>query len=186
MLKTCHKCTRELPITEFFKNKTKPGGLDSWCKECNVANAKAWKERPGNRETFNGYTHKYRSNPEIRAKNKEQTLGYRRSIRGKAVMMYGRAKERVRSRTPYIGLKFDFDLNSFVDWALSNQNYLKLHTAWVNSGYEGELCPTIDRIDNLAGYTFENIQILTKRDNRIKQHEDFKKGKSLRKKKLPC
>lgn len=33
--KTCSKCGKELPISEFYKNKNKKDGLSSYCKECN-------------------------------------------------------------------------------------------------------------------------------------------------------
>ena len=32
--KICSKCKRELPISEFGKNKTTKDGLNSWCKLC--------------------------------------------------------------------------------------------------------------------------------------------------------
>jgi hypothetical protein len=32
--KKCTKCGRELPITEFYANKTSKGGYHSYCKEC--------------------------------------------------------------------------------------------------------------------------------------------------------
>ena len=32
--KICTKCGRELPLSEFHKNKNKKDSLDAWCKEC--------------------------------------------------------------------------------------------------------------------------------------------------------
>ena len=32
--KKCSKCGRELPLSEFSKDKSKSDGLCSWCKEC--------------------------------------------------------------------------------------------------------------------------------------------------------
>ena len=34
MLKTCTKCGRILPITEFSKNRQSPDGLQYWCNPC--------------------------------------------------------------------------------------------------------------------------------------------------------
>lgn len=32
--KTCTKCRRELPLSEFTKNKSRSDGLQCWCKSC--------------------------------------------------------------------------------------------------------------------------------------------------------
>jgi hypothetical protein len=32
--KTCTKCERELPLSEFHKNRATKDGLQSWCKDC--------------------------------------------------------------------------------------------------------------------------------------------------------
>lgn len=32
--KICGKCHRELPLSEFYKNKSKSDGLQAWCKVC--------------------------------------------------------------------------------------------------------------------------------------------------------
>lgn len=33
-MKHCSKCDRELPLTEFQRNKSTPDGLQRWCKSC--------------------------------------------------------------------------------------------------------------------------------------------------------
>lgn len=40
--KICNKCGRELPISEFSKNKSKKDGLQSHCKECGKHYYKQW------------------------------------------------------------------------------------------------------------------------------------------------
>jgi hypothetical protein len=30
----CQHCGEDLPVSEFWKNKSKPFGLDIWCKNC--------------------------------------------------------------------------------------------------------------------------------------------------------
>ncbi len=34
LTKVCHKCGRELPVSEFYKDKTRKDGLRPYCKEC--------------------------------------------------------------------------------------------------------------------------------------------------------
>lgn len=36
MDKLCSRCKEAKPLTEFFKNKKKSQGVDSWCKKCSV------------------------------------------------------------------------------------------------------------------------------------------------------
>ncbi len=33
-MKTCRKCSQELPLIAFSRNKTFPDGLSTWCKKC--------------------------------------------------------------------------------------------------------------------------------------------------------
>lgn len=35
--KVCSKCGRELPVSDFYKNKVAKDGLSSYCKKCNNA-----------------------------------------------------------------------------------------------------------------------------------------------------
>lgn len=50
MLKTCTKCHKELDVSEFYKNKNKKDGLDSWCKYCTSANRTKYYQNKSNRE----------------------------------------------------------------------------------------------------------------------------------------
>jgi len=34
MKKTCTKCRQTLPASEFHRDRRRPDGLRSWCKEC--------------------------------------------------------------------------------------------------------------------------------------------------------
>jgi RNase P subunit RPR2 len=33
-MKTCYKCKRDLPLTSFYKNKARPDGRNTGCKDC--------------------------------------------------------------------------------------------------------------------------------------------------------
>ena len=46
--KVCKKCGRELPIENFYVNKSLKGGHDNTCKECKNEYAKEWQKN--NRE----------------------------------------------------------------------------------------------------------------------------------------
>lgn len=62
------------------------------------------------------------------------------------------------------------------DWLDAQPNTVKVWNDWVNSGYQQELCPSIDRIDNKKGYSLDNIQLMTFQQNRAKGHQDVING----------
>jgi hypothetical protein len=43
--KVCTKCGRELPIENFYTNKSLKGGHDNCCKECKNTYSKEWARR---------------------------------------------------------------------------------------------------------------------------------------------
>lgn len=43
--KVCSKCGRELPIENFYTNKSLKGGHDNCCKECKNAYSREWARR---------------------------------------------------------------------------------------------------------------------------------------------
>jgi hypothetical protein len=51
---------------------------------------------------------------------------------------------------------------------LKNKKFKKLFKEWEERGYKYYDKPSIDRIDAYKGYTKENIQILSWKENRIK------------------
>ena len=55
--KVCKKCGRELPLENFYVNKSLKGGHDNTCKECKNTYAKDWQKK--NREKkYKIYTNK--------------------------------------------------------------------------------------------------------------------------------
>lgn len=50
-------------------------------------------------------------------------------------------------------------------WAFNQYNWPKLYETWKNSGYQKKLVPSIDRIDELKTYSFDNIRLTTWEDN---------------------
>ena len=57
-----------------------------------------------------------------------------------------------------------------VNWMLSNPEYHRMYDIWELSGYDRDLVPTVDRIDDSIGYTEYNIQLLDWKSNRAKGH----------------
>lgn len=56
--------------------------------------------------------------------------------------------------------------------------YSELFDNWVKSGYDRNLAPSIDRLDDYKGYTSENIRMVTWKENLDKSHKDRKEGRN--------
>jgi hypothetical protein len=100
-------------------------------------------------------------------------INRRRTIKGKLIEMY---KDQVtRSKNNDYGLP-TYTKDDFIDYWIDNPLYIELYTNWVNSGYKKDLAPSIDRIDNYKGYSFENTQLMTSIENILKGTSDMKSG----------
>jgi len=62
------------------------------------------------------------------------------------------------------------------EWTLNQLIFHILYDNWENSGYEKMLIPSFDRINDYLGYSLDNIQITTWKENFDKGHLDKKNG----------
>jgi len=60
-----------------------------------------------------------------------------------------------------------YTLNELREWCLSQRKFHTLWRNWKKVGYPKALKPSIDRLDNSRGYSFDNIQIVTARENLV-------------------
>lgn len=63
------------------------------------------------------------------------------------------------------------------NWVFSNPNFTAIYEEWISSGYEKDLKPSIDRLNNYKGYSFDNIQLTTWKENSNNQHKDVLEGR---------
>jgi hypothetical protein len=61
-----------------------------------------------------------------------------------------------------------YTLDQFYHWLDAQPNLPALWDAWVASGFSKDLRPSVDRLDDYKPYTFDNIQLITWRENLIK------------------
>lgn len=59
---------------------------------------------------------------------------------------------------------------------LYERNFVELYNNWVNSGFEKNKKPSVDRINDFKGYSVDNIQLGTWIDNRRHANSDTIKG----------
>jgi len=107
---------------------------------------------------------------EYRQKNGDiHTRRYEKTKKGKLMRTYrnmeSRAKGIVKKKAHlYEGLEV-LPRETFYEWSMSNPGFNNLYEAWVLSGYDKKLSPSIDRKDSNKGYTLENLQWLTHSEN---------------------
>lgn len=97
------------------------------------------------------------------------TKVYEKTRKGKLVRTYRNMLSRVlgiqkKKEHLYGGLAV-LDKELFYEWSLRNSDFNTLFDAWVKSGYDRKLSPSIDRKDTSVGYTLENIQWITHSEN---------------------
>ena len=61
----------------------------------------------------------------------------------------------------------EYTVEELQDFMYSN-GYIDLHTSWTDSGYDMDIAPSIDRIDNTKTYALDNITLMTWGENNAK------------------
>lgn len=68
--------------------------------------------------------------------------------------------------------KPEYTKDQLKEWLFSKSKFHDLYYNWVKSGYNKELVPSIDRINDYEGYNLNNIQLMTWKENRDKYFKD--------------
>lgn len=87
---------------------------------------------------------------------------YRRSKKGWIVTQWNtqnRSSKRRNHPSP------NYTSEELFEWALKQPNFDKLFSNWEKSGYERDLKPSCDRINDTKPYTFDNLRIVTQKEN---------------------
>ncbi len=64
----------------------------------------------------------------------------------------------------------------FTEWMTNNKLFDTIYNIWKESDYQKKLIPSVDRINDYKGYSFDNIQLMTWQENKNKYHNDAKNG----------
>lgn len=92
----------------------------------------------------------------------ERMQKYRKTKKGLICVIYN--NEKIRSKNKGWPAP-EYDLITLRRWLLSQDTFHILYDQWVDSGYDLDLKPSIDRLDNYKPYSLDNIQIVTWKDN---------------------
>lgn len=139
--KTCTKCGKSKPLSEFSKSKSAKDGFNGFCKICD-----------SNRRRV-----------------------YQRTFKG---LVYGIYNNQIKSSKKREHKPPTYSKSEFLGYCSMSDKFVRLYNEWVKSGYNKELVPSIDRLDDYKGYSLDNIQVITFRENYKKAHRDMVEGRN--------
>ena len=100
----------------------------------------------------------------------EYTRKYSRTIAGRATAMRGFQVASSRKRKHPAPA---YTKTELLDWLIEN-NIKDLMGPWKDSNYHKNLAPSVDRLDDNKGYSFDNIRLVTWAENRDKMYTQRK------------
>jgi hypothetical protein len=162
-MRMCYRCRKEKTEEGFYIQ----GNV---CKECIRERSKIW--RQNNHDYFLQQMREYRAKNRDSIKARKQYLywnKYKTSPTHHIYNTYRLMKWRSQTRKT-VPLKDLCSKEEFIQWSKKTESeFIKLFNEWIESKCEYRMVPSIDRIDSTRGYSIDNLQWLTQRDNRLKQ-----------------
>jgi len=102
---------------------------------------------------------------------KIRMITYSRSLSGFIVKLHQNqkhsAKRREQEPPSYSRIELD-------KWLRNKPLFIILYNKWVRSGYERDLAPSLDRLDESRSYHFDNVKIMPWWQNNLRGHNDRK------------
>jgi hypothetical protein len=124
------------------------------CSRC--GDVKLLKDFSFNKATKSGFMCSCKECDKLKAKI------YRKTKKGLVYSIYSNqtlhSKQKGKSKPSY-------SLNELRTWLFSQELFHKLYDNWVESGYDRMLIPSIDRKNDYKSYSFDNIQLMTWKEN---------------------
>jgi len=100
-------------------------------------------------------------------------IKYKRSKKGLATKIYGSMRTNSKKRGHKNPL---FTKKEFSHWLFSQYEFEQLYLNWVKSNYYFNLVPSVDRLKNDIGYSFNNIRLVTRIVNVTQGSDDMRNG----------
>lgn len=100
------------------------------------------------------------------------TLKYQKSPKGVLNIIYRNQLLRQKRKN----IKVTYTYKEFKNRYLNDEKYNFLYKQWVLSNYDKNMKPSFDRIDNKKCYSFDNLQIMTWRENNAKGRRECMKA----------
>ncbi len=157
ILRKCRACgleARESKDLELFmKSSQSKFGRSNECSVC--GNERSRRER--------------KASPEKRIASDKRNSHTFKGVLTKIYCHQGHSSKK-RGHTPPEYTKQELGI-----WLKSQPNFKKLFQEWEESGFESYKKPSVDRLRNDIGYSFDNIRLVTWKDNEDASHVTLKK-----------
>ena len=69
-----------------------------------------------------------------------------------------------------------YSKSELFDWVIYQSEFESLYSDWKGSGFLKGKKPSVDRLDDYKGYSFDNIRLTTWEDNNNRSHRDMING----------
>jgi len=148
-LKKCFKCGIQKDLSMFYKHKEMADGHLNKCKECTKKDVR---ENPRGREI--------------------SIDSYSKTEKGVVRVIY---KTQVKSSKIRGHNEVPYTKQELSEWMYKN-GFKELYEDWVKSGFQKDMKPSCDRLDDFNGYSFDNMRLVTWKENREKQRLDILNG----------
>lgn len=129
------------------------------CKKCNII--KPLEEFTKRKDGADGYRY------ECLLCNKQKVVNFQKSKLGLSGCIY---HDQVRHSKTRKHDKPQYSLKEFREWLFNQENFDDLYSNWIKSDFEKDKRPSVDRLNNLEGYSFNNIQLITWKENNEKEY----------------
>lgn len=70
----------------------------------------------------------------------------------------------------------EYSLALLREWIYGQKKFTLLYEDWVSSKYKQDLSPSIDRLDNSKPYSFDNIELVTFKENKNRYYNNVASG----------
>lgn len=127
-------------------------------------------------EFFNSSRNKCGKRESCKVCETESVARYKRTKEGLIMCMFKSQLTNSRRRKHRMP---DYTLTELRNWCLKQSKFDNLYDKWVNSNYNKMLIPSLDRIDDSKHYSFDNVQLMTWKENREKEALDMRNGKLI-------
>lgn len=106
----------------------------------------------------------------------EYDRNYRKTKEGVIVTMYNTQRSSSKKRGHG---EPKYSLTELKQNLLNDELFDKIFNEWVKSNYNRWMKPSLDRIDESKGYSFDNVKLMTWGENDFNQKEDLRSGKTI-------
>jgi len=107
---------------------------------------------------------------------RKEDILYNHTISGLITNMYNGQHSSSKKRKHPLP---SYTKEEFRKWILSKEKFNLLFTNWENSNFNRMLIPSIDRLDCDKSYSFDNIELMTWKENINNRNKDVASGKII-------